>query len=165
MAGSWALGRILLRFPEGHPMHGLEVLMRRRLMREPEIDEYFEWLSDEQLEELSDGAKREYAEALTEHRCAQFARLLIRWNFTEIVETEGPNGEIVETEVKVPPTAEGVGRLDVETFTALWLAYDEATTRVAPPLPQRSDDGERSEVESTLPQESLSDSPPTLSTL
>jgi hypothetical protein len=137
--------------------------MRRRLMREPEPEELFAYLGDEQLEGLAPQERRDYLDALTEHRCKQFARLLIKWNFTEPVYDE--DGEETGEQVKVPPTVEGVGRLDADTFTALWLAYDEATTTVAPPLSRRSDDGEPSEVESTLPQESLSPSPPTLSTL
>lgn len=139
--------------------------MRRRLMREPEPEEVFNMLDEAALEQLSPGARRDYLDELTAYRCAQFARLLIKWNFVELIETKGDDGEMIEVEVKVPPTAEGVGHLDADTFTALWLAYDEATSVVAPPLPTRSDDGEPSEVESTMPQESLSDSQPTLDTL
>lgn len=162
MAGSWSLGRIWLKFPPGHPMHGLEVLMRRRLMRETDGDE-FDWLTDEQLAEMSRDDRAKYLKALTEHRCRQFARLLIKWNFTEPVYDD--EGNETGAEVKVPPTAEGVGRLDPDTFSALWLAYDGAVTSVAPPLPKPSDSGEPSGVESTLTQESLSSSRKTLETL
>lgn len=142
-------------------MHGFEVLMRRRLMRE--TDEPFDWKTDEQLTALSPEERVAYLKALAEYRCQQFGRLLIRWNFTEPEYDE--DGNETGEEVRVPPTAEGVGRLDPDTFTALWEAYDHATSVVAPPLPKRSDDGERSAVELTLPQEPLSNSPKTPDTL
>jgi hypothetical protein len=153
MAGSWALGRIWLKFPPGHPQHGLEVLMRRRLMREAEPDEEFDWLTDEQFEALTQKDRRAYLAAQVEHRCREFARLLIKWNFDEPVYDD--EGDETGERIKVPPTAEGVGRLDPETFAALWTAYNEATTVVPPPLSQPSDAGEPSAEELTLPQEPL----------
>lgn len=162
MAG-WSLGRILIKFPPGHPQHGLEVLMRRRLVREPNPEEEFEWLTEEEESALTQAEKRAYLERLTVFRCEQFARYLIRWNFTEPEYDE--DGVETGIEKPVPPTAEGVGRLDAATLAALWLAYNSEVTTVAPPLSQPSDGGERSEVESTLSQETLSDSPRTLDTL
>ena len=162
MAGTWSLGRIWIKFPVGHPMHGLEVLMRRRLIREPDVEE-FSWRTDEQLEAMEAPEKRAYLTALTEYRCTQFGRLLIKWNLTEPEYDE--DGEETGEVVRVPPTIEGVGHLDADTFTALWRAYDEAVTVVAPPLPQRSGDGEPSEVESTMQQEPSSPSLRTLDTL
>lgn len=162
MAG-WSLGRIWLKFPTGHPMHGLEVLMRRRLIREPDVEE-FGWRTDDELESMSTADKRAYLAGLTDYRCSQFGRLLIKWNLTEPV-YDDETGEETGEQVRVPPTVEGVGHLDPETFTALWRAYDEATSVVAPPLPLRSDDGEPSEVESTMSQETSSPSPRTLDTL
>ncbi len=161
MGGSWSLGRIWLKFPPEHPMHGFEALMRRRLMREPDADE-FQWLTDEQVNALAIEDKRAYLAALAEYRCREFARYLIKWNFAEKIYDD--EGEEIGEE-RVPPTAEGVGRLDAETFSALWIAYNEATIVVAPPLPQRSAAGEPSAAESTLPQEPLSSSPRTLDTL
>lgn len=137
--------------------------MRRRLMREPEPEEEFSYLSDEEFEALPQGERRAYLTAQTEHRCKEFARLLIKWNLTEKVYDD--DGEETGEEIKIPPTAEGVGHLDPATFVALWEAYNGETITVPPPLPQRSDDGEPSGVESTMPQETLSDSLPTLSTL
>lgn len=126
--------------------------MRRRLMREPDADE-FDWLSDEAFEALPQAERQAYLAAQVEHRCRQFARLLIKWNFTEPVYDD--DGEETGETVKVPPTAEGVGRLDPETFAALWTAYNEATTLVPPPLSRPSDAGEPSAEELTLPQEPL----------
>ena len=120
--------------------------MRRRLMREPDADE-FDWLTDEAFEALPQAERQAYLAAQVDHRCRQFARLLIKWNFTELDDDEN--------ETPVPPTAEGVGRLDPETFAALWTAYNEATTVVPPPLSRPSDAGEPSAEELTLPQEPL----------
>jgi hypothetical protein len=163
VGGSWSLGRVWLKFPEGHPQHGLEVLMRRRLMREPEGEEVFDYLTDEQYEALPQRERQTYLVAQTEHRCKEFARLLIKWNLTEKVYDD--DGEETGEEIRIPPTAEGVGHLDPATFVTLWDAYNDAVLVVAPPLQRRSDDGEPSEEALTLPQESLSPSPTTLDTL
>lgn len=159
MGKTWSAGRIIIGFPEGHPQHGLEVVMRRRGIGEVLAD--LTSPPPKSREELQAMPREEVnAELLriSEQNMAEIADLVVDWNFAVTVKDE-KTGKWVDRAVQV--SLEGIRLMDDDTFAAIQDGYTEATRRVAPPLPQPSDGGEPSEVELKLPQEPLSDSPPT----
>lgn len=80
---------------------------------------------------------------------AEMAKGLISWN----LEDDG--------DVPVPPTYDGIAAQGLEFTTEIVTAWIEAMSSVDNPLPQSSDDGQRSaEQESSLQLASLSQSPP-----
>lgn len=143
--GTWSPGKIRLVFPEGHPQHGLEVVMRRQRIGEVLTDlTAGAPPSDEEFAAMSRDERAKYALERSQRNIEEFAGLVVSWNFAAD-----------ETSEVLPVTADSVLLLDDGTFEALQDAYRAATRKVAPPLPQPSDGGEPSEEELTLPQEPL----------
>jgi hypothetical protein len=142
--GTWSPGRIRLVFPEGHPQHGLEVVMRRQRIGEVLTDLIAAPpRTEDELAAMTRDERAAYAVALSERNIAEFASLVVGWNFVD------DDGE------PVLPSAAGVMLLDQQAFESIQTAYTEATRRVSPPLPPPSDDGEPSEAALTLPMEPL----------
>lgn len=99
--------------------------------------------TDEQFERMTREEKAAYALDRSERNIAEFAGLVVEWNFA------GDDGEVL------PITSDSVMLLDQQAFESIQNAYAEATRRVAPPLPRPSPAGELSEEALTLPQEPL----------
>lgn len=121
----WRRGTITLTWPEGHEFHGLEVEMRRRPLGQV-IDE---WLATGDDAPRADLPMKEIIEQ--RHRdAANFAALVVRWNLAD------------EAGAPAPITGEGVlSACDQAMISAMWRAYHETATRVAPPLSQSSNVG------------------------
>lgn len=142
--GVWQPGRVHLSWPEGHYLHGLEITMRRRSM-----GDVLDIWEREEATPARDAPLAERAPAM--RRSAEdLAALILDWNATD------------EASEPVPVT--GPGLLTVLSFDDVqdvWDAYQNATSRVAPPLPSNSDGGQPSEEQALqLPTEPMSDSPP-----
>lgn len=152
--GTWSLGKINVRWPEGHPQHGLEVCLRRRpvgeVLEELKHPTDRPTVSDEAFEAMTIEERARHSADIAEFNLREFAELLISWNF---VQQTTVNGELIEQPILAD--YEGLLEMDNETVSELRKAYDEATTRVAPPLPQPSDAGVPLEEALTLPQEPL----------
>lgn len=153
MGKTWSAGRVVIDFPQGHPQHGLEVVMRRR-----RIGEVLDDLtapppkSREELTAMTREEQQAYTAQMSSDSIAELAGLIVDWNFAVPVKDE-ETGAWVDTPVPLGP--DGVLLMDDDTFTAIQDAYRTATTRVAPPLPEPSDAGEPSEAALMLPQEPL----------
>lgn len=146
--GLWQLGRVNLVWKEPGPTQGLEITMRRRPLGEVTD----QWLADDpdltDKRPASELNLRERAE-LMRRNAAKLVKLIIEWN------VDGGGGEPAPISAKSLLT-----HCDLNTINDIWDRYAEATTRVAPPLPSSSDDGQPSaETELPLPMEPLSDSP------
>lgn len=98
--------------------------------------------TDAEFEALTPQERAAYAVALSERNIAEFAGLVVEWNF-------------VDNDAPVPVSVDGVKMLDQQAFEAIQAAYIEATRKVSPPLPQPSPAGEPSEAALTLPMEPL----------
>lgn len=153
MGKTWSPGRVLVKFPKGHPQFGLEVLMRRQRVGEI-LDDVAAGapLTEAEMAEMSRDEQTRWAVEQAERNIAEFAELLVEWNFA-LPEVDPDTGKVVDA--PVPATVDGVKLLDEETFRAIQDAYKSVTRLVAPPLPQPSDGGEQSEAALTLPQEPL----------
>lgn len=126
MAELWQRGRVTLKWSEQHELHGLEIVMRRRPLK----DTVAALMGDE------DGGRRwadftpaEQGQRL-ERSAGKLAALIIGWNLAD------------ESGEAVMPSAEAILSLcDSDMITDMWTAYDEATSRVSPPLPKSSEPG------------------------
>lgn len=153
MGKTWSAGRIIIDFPEGHPQHGLEVVMRRRRIREV-LDDLTvpPPKSREELAELSGEEQQAYVAQLTANAVGELIELVVDWNFAVPVKDEKTGAWVDKPQ---PVSIESAMLMDDDTFNAIQDAYRLATTRVAPPLPEPSDAGEPSEEALMLPQEPL----------
>lgn len=122
----WRRGPITLVWPEGHELHGVEIVMRRRT-----LGEIAESYKDDEIDRKPAG-ERTAAEsrAIIERNAADLASVIIEWNLAD------DNDEIAAI------TPHSVLRLiDPVMSRSVWDAYNEASSRVAAPLAQRSADG------------------------
>jgi hypothetical protein len=149
MGNVWAPGVATLYWPEGHYLHGLEIVMRRRPLGEV-LDLWREFGSDDQRL-LRDMTPAERADSMQDS-VEKLAKLVEEWNAVDR-----------KTREPIEPTVEGLlATLGFDDVDDVWTAYRDATTRVAPPLPPSSADGSPSaEAELQLPMAALSGSPPT----
>lgn len=118
-------------------------------MRRQRIGEVLGGLVDrpktqEELEAMDPDELVIWGSERSERNIAEFAELIVEWNFDPY-----DTGEAIAID------ADGVKLLDQDTYDAIQDAYTAATRKVAPPLPQPSDDGEPSPVALMLPQEPL----------
>jgi hypothetical protein len=134
---------------EGHPLHGFELLMRRKSVGRT--------LDEIQQEETSQAARRAAGEGgtaedfrnFTESNLASLAHQIISWNLRD----EG--GEPVEVSVS------GLLSQDDALITSIGERFADLTTRVSGPLASSSAASQPSEEqELQLPMEPLPDSPP-----
>jgi hypothetical protein len=142
--GTWSPGRIRLVWPEGHPQHGLEVVMRRQ-----RIGEVIHSLADppksqEELAAMTPAEVAAWGIERSERSLAEYASLIVEWNFD-------PYGD----GAPIPIDVAGIKLLDQDTYDAIDNAYTAAVRRVSPPLPQPSPDGAQLAEELTLPMEPL----------
>lgn len=144
--GLWHLGRVVLEWREPGPRLGLRIVMRRRPLGElTDLWEQQDAAADLPVAEMTpaDKAKemRDNAETL--------AGLILEWNIGG------------DDEEPAPISRESLlAYCDLDTINDIWDRYRDETTRVAPPLPSSSDDGQTSEETALqLPMEPLSDSP------
>lgn len=127
MAELWQRGKVVVKWPEGHLMHGCEITMRRRPLGE--ITNAWVNASSEPDQPWAALTPKERA-ARTEANAADLAGLITGWN---IADDDG---------VPVLITADGIlAVFDQEMFNDVWDAYNAATTRLSPPLPKKSVDG------------------------
>jgi hypothetical protein len=142
-------GRVILEWPEKHELHGLEVVMRRQ----PFGDFMDNWLADLGGVAASDELPMKERAARMQRNADTFVELIVSWN----LEDEG--GE----PVMLPPRIDGDAERDMERarvvhrhcdtamLGAMRDAYESATTRVPPPLPENSGPGSPPAV-STAPE-------------
>lgn len=125
MTELWQRGRVELTWSPAHELHGLQVTMRRRpLGRVIEA-----WLVDGEDEPRSDLTMKEVIER-RRRDADELASLVVSWN---LADDEG---------APVPITGEGVlDNCDQAMISAMWRAYNDATVRVPPPLPESSGAG------------------------
>jgi hypothetical protein len=151
--GGWSRPRVLLCWPEGHPFHGLEIVCRRR----PLADTLDRWRGDDgggdalAADRWDEATPAERADIL-QRQAAEFVELIEDWN---IVDRE--SGEVLLITLE-----NFLEQFDNAEAVALWEAYSEGTSRLAPPLHSRSDAGSRSEAPESpatieLPTEPLPD--------
>jgi hypothetical protein len=143
----WQLGKVVLEWREPGPQLGLSVTMRRRPLGE--LTEF--WESETADRDNRPGSELTPPEkaARAKEQAVELAGLIVDWN----VAGRGDKAAAV--------SADSLLRYcDYDTINAIWQKYAEATTRVAPPLPSSSDDGQPSEEQALqLPTEPLPDSP------
>jgi hypothetical protein len=148
MAELWQRGKITLVWSEGHDLHGLEIVMRRRALGEIIQGWQEEGNDDRPWSEMSGPEKA----AQARRNAAYLAGLIVSWNLA------GDDG------APVAPTVEGLLRAcDDDMIADMRTAYLEATLRVAPPLPASSDAGPvpaPPELESGVPEEWAAAMPP-----
>jgi hypothetical protein len=134
-------GRIILEWPEGHDLHGLEVVMRRRPLGEV-MDA---WATADELESIpwDDRTKEQHIE-LNRRNVAELAGMLVSWNFEDQRGRPVVLPEALERRVEVL-----LRHCDAPMITDMRTAYNTALIRVAPPLPPSSAPG----PEATEPEE------------
>jgi hypothetical protein len=128
-----------LKWPEGHELHGLEVVTKG--------------LSVEKTFELASLAAGLAAENTTEEKVATanrlfagFASRLVSWNLED------------DDDTPVPATLEGVQDQDMQFMIGLVTTWIDAVSSVDTPLPGGSANGQSAAPEASLPTESLSPS-------
>jgi len=147
-------GRVILEWPEGHELHGLEVLVKRQ----PFADFMDTWLSEASDVTAFDEQTQKERAMRMQRRADTFVELIVGWNL------EDERGE----PVVLPPRIEGDAERDHERsrivhshcdtamLGAMRDAYEAATTRVPPPLPANSGPGSPPEAggpaKSTVPE-------------
>jgi len=120
----WQRGRVTLVWPEGHELHGLQVVMRRRPFGEV-LDEWIE--EDPRPWDELDPKERI---ARTRENAGALASLVLSWNLAD--DDGNP----------VPVGVDGLlAACDDVMIGAMREAYTSATSRVSPPLPKNSVDG------------------------
>ncbi len=123
----WQRGRITLVWSPEHPLHGLEITMRRRTLGE--IADVLE-TGEAGRSAWGDLTPKERA-ARTVENAADLAGLIASWNFAN------DDGD------PVPHTAEGIlAHCDTDLINDVWDAYADATVRVAPPLRKNSSESQ-----------------------
>lgn len=143
----WRRGRVVLTWEHDPELAGLRIVMRRRPLGET----LERWEAEDTAASLpawEEMSGRQRADKLRGF-ADDLASLIVEWNL------EDDRGDVAEIS-----GASLVALLDNETIIAIRETYEQATTKVAPPLPQPSGDGSRSEEAAlTLPTEPLSPSP------
>lgn len=130
----WQRGRVTLTWPEGHELHGFEVTMRRQ----PFSEIINAWLAegDEGAPDWDDMTPKERAER-SRRNAGDFAEHIVSWNLAEPEHDEA--GHETGEERPVPVGVDALlGAVDNAMLAAMREAYNAATARVAPPLPQSS---------------------------
>lgn len=126
MAETWQRGRIVLEWPPGHDLHGLEIVMRRQPFGQV-IDD---WMADgdgkASWDDLTPKQRAERSTATSTGLVAQ----IISWNLGDAKGNP------------VPVSVDGLlGECDSVMINQIQLAYSTETNRLPPPLPESSDDG------------------------
>lgn len=132
----------VLKWPEDHDLHGLEVTTKGLPVRE--LYELVQLSS-----QLTDGtADVKTTVAVADELFAKFAERLVAWNL------EDDDG------TPVPATLEGVKDQDMDFMTSLIMTWMDAVASVDNPLPQTSPPGATTATEppgvASVPMETLS---------
>lgn len=127
----WQRGRVTLAWSDKHELHGLEVVMRRKPMGEFLDD----WLAEGDEATAWDDLSPKERAIRTRRNAEDLAGLIVSWNLAD------------DDEQPVPVGADSVlAHCDTAMINAMRDAYQAATTRVPPPLPESSTDGSEVEV-------------------
>ena len=126
---TWTPGLVTLEWTEGHYLHGLRIVMRRR----PVGDVLKIWReSDPSTEDGRKASELDYRQRATvaEDSVTSLAGLIEEWS------------AVTRTGEPIPATPDGLlSMLTFEDIDDIWTEYHNRTTRVARPLSPSSDDG------------------------
>lgn len=127
----WQRGRVTLTWSDKHELHGLEIVMRRK----PFAEFLDDWLAEgDETAAWDDLSPKERAER-TRRNAEDLASLIVSWNLADDDEQPVPVG-----------VGSVLAHCDTAMINAMRDAYQAATTRVPPPLPESSTAGSEAEV-------------------
>lgn len=139
----FARSSITLKWSPDHELHGFEVVMRRRSLREElaDITADDDEFAGRSLEQLS----IEERAALSARKAGQFAALILSWNL------EAEDGAPIVLPERAPGESEIdwvrqrgeilMQHCDGDMINDMRLAYLTGVARVSPPLPEKSEPG------------------------